>query len=75
MALWDRDHDGRLSIVEYVALNGCYGISEEAAHEAFRHLDPAGTGLLNTEEVTKRVREFFLSDDPEAPGNWIIGPY
>jgi Ca2+-binding EF-hand superfamily protein len=74
LALWDRDGDGRLSGVEYVALFGCYGIGEEAAREAFRHLDRDGNGYLTIEELMQNAKEFY-GDDPDAPGNWILGPY
>lgn len=72
---WDRDGDGRLSGVEYVALLGCFGLKEEAAREAFRHLDRDGNGYLSIEEVVQNAKEFYLSDDPDAPGNWSFGPY
>jgi len=75
LALWDRDGDGRLSGVEYVAMLGCYGVREEAAREAFRHMDRDGNGYLTTEEIMKVAKEFYLSDDPDAPGNWMAGPY
>jgi len=75
LALWDRDGDGRLSGVEFVALSGCWGIGEGAAREAFRHLDRDGNGYITTEEFMKDVEEFYLSDDPDAPGNWLVGPY
>ena len=75
MALWDRDGDGRLSGVEYVALLGCYGFGEEAAREAFRYLDRDGNGYISTEEFMENLKEFYLSDDPDAPGNWMAGPY
>jgi Ca2+-binding EF-hand superfamily protein len=73
--LWDRDGDGRLSDTDYVALLGCYGVPEEAARQAFRHLDRDGDGYLLAEELLKAVEEFHLSDDPDAPGNWLVGPY
>lgn len=72
--LCDRDGDGKISGPEFVGLGGCYGLTHEAVLEAFRHLDQDGTGLLTTEELVKRYRE-FLSDDPDAPGNWLMGPY
>lgn len=74
LALWDRDDDGRLSGVEYAACLGCYGVGAEGAREAFRHLDRGGRGYLATETLIKRYEE-FLGDDPDAPGNWLAGPY
>jgi len=75
LKLWDRDGDGRLSGAEYAALLGCYGVPEEAAREAFGHLDRDGDGYLSTEECLEAIEEFYLSDDPDAPGNWMVGPY
>jgi Ca2+-binding EF-hand superfamily protein len=75
LAWWDRDGDGRLSGVDYVTLSGCYGVGEEAAREAFRHLDRNGSGYLTIEELMKNTEEFYLGDDPDAPGNWMLGPY
>jgi juvenile hormone diol kinase len=75
LKLWDRDGDGRLSGAEYVTLMGCFGVSEDAAQKAFQHLDQSGDGYLSTEEMIKAVEEFLTSDDPDAPGNWLIGPY
>jgi juvenile hormone diol kinase len=74
LALWDRDGDGRLSGVEYVALFECYGLAEEAAKEAFRHLDRDGSGYLTIDQLMKNAKEFY-GDDPNAPGNWTLGPY
>ena len=74
LALWDRDGDGRLSGVEYVALSGCWGVGEGAAREAFRHLDRDGNGYLTIEELMQTAKEFY-GDDPDAPGNWMAGPY
>jgi Ca2+-binding EF-hand superfamily protein len=71
---WDRDGDERLSGVEYVALGECYGIAEKATQQAFQHLDRDGNGYLSVEELVQSVREFF-GDDPDAPGNWMMGPY
>ncbi len=75
LQLWDQDADGSLSSAEYAALLGCYGVSEKAAGEAFRHLDGDGDGYLSTEECLKAIEEFHFSDDPDAPGNWLLGPY
>lgn len=74
LALWDRDGDGRLSGTEYVSLFGCYGVEEGAAREAFQHLDRDGDGYLTIEELMRAAKEFY-GDDPDAPGNWVLGPY
>jgi Ca2+-binding EF-hand superfamily protein len=75
MAVWDRDGNGRLSGVELVTLLGCYGVEGEAAREAFRHLDRDGSGYLTVEGLMERIEEFYRSEDPDAPGNWLFGPY
>ncbi len=75
MGLWDQDRDGRLSADEFVKLEWCYAIDEEAAREAFRHLDRSGDGYLTIAECHRAAEEFYRSDDPNAPGNWLFGPY
>lgn len=75
LGLWDRDKDGRLSREEYISLEWCYGVDETGANEAFRHLDRDVDGYITVDEGIAAVREFYLSDDPNAPGNWLFGPY
>jgi hypothetical protein len=72
--LSDRDGDGRLSQQEYVANLRSFNVDEAAANEAFRRLDLDGDGYLTHDEISRSVEEFFYSDDPEAPGNWLVGP-
>jgi len=72
--LSDRDGDGRLSQQEYVANLRSFNVDEAAANEAFRRLDRNGDGYLTHDEISHSVEEFFYSDDPEAPGNWLVGP-
>ncbi len=75
VGLWDRDRDGKLSAAEFVKLEWCYAINEEDAQEVFRHLDRDGDGYLTVEECEQAAEEFYRSDDPDAPGNWLFGPY
>jgi Ca2+-binding EF-hand superfamily protein len=75
LGLWDQDGDGKLSSQEYVKALWCCGVGEEAAREAFQHLDRDGSGYLTIEKILKALKEFYRSDDPEAPGNWLMGPY
>ena len=72
--LSDRDGDGRLSQQEYVANLRSFNVEEAAANEAFRRLDLNGDGYLTHDEISRSVEEFFYSDDPQAPGNWLVGP-
>jgi len=70
----DRDGDGKISPAEYAALGQAYGLDAPAAAEAFGHLDRDGDGFIDTEELLQNVEEFFYGDDPNAPGNWLVGP-
>ena len=71
--LSDRDGDRRLSQQEYVANLRGFKADEAAANEAFRRLDRNGDGYLTHDQISRYVEEFFYSDDPEAPGNWMLG--
>jgi Ca2+-binding EF-hand superfamily protein len=73
--LSDRDGDRRLSQQEYVANLRSFNADEAVATEAFRRLDRNGDGYLTHDEISQAVEEFYYSEDPEAPGNWLIGPF
>lgn len=68
----DFDSDGVASLAEYTTWIGSYGVSDVAAKEAFEHLT-AGSGRLSHADLHERVREFYQSEDPGAPGNWLFG--
>lgn len=70
----DRDGDGKLSEDEYATILWCYGIGDEPARAAFRYLTAQRGGALSTADMERVFAEFFRSDDPDAPGNWMIGP-
>jgi Ca2+-binding EF-hand superfamily protein len=70
----DRDSDGRLNEDEYATILWCYGIADDAGRTAFRHLVTDSSGYLTLAAMEKVFAEFFRSDDPAAPGNWMIGP-
>jgi len=46
----------------------------EGSAQAFRSLDRGGKGFLTEEDLVVAVQEFYLSDDPAAPGNALYGP-
>jgi Ca2+-binding EF-hand superfamily protein len=72
--LTDHDRDGRIVEADFVANLRAYGQTEEAARAAFRKLDRDGDGFLTKEELIASVQEFLFSEDPEARGNWLLGP-
>jgi Ca2+-binding EF-hand superfamily protein len=75
IALSDRDRDGKVSGSEYADTLLAFGMSVEDAATAFNQLDRDGDGYLTREELLRNVDEFYGSDDPEAAGNWLVGPF
>lgn len=74
--LFDRDRDERVTLDDLKVFWRAYRITDEEAHAAmWRKLDPSGAGYLTREQMRTVNAEFYLSDDPEAPGNYIWGPF
>ncbi len=70
----DQNGDGQLNEDEYATILWCYGIADADARAAFRHLITDGSGYLTNAAMAQVFAAFFRSDDPAAPGNWMIGP-
>lgn len=74
MDIADADGDGRVDEEEYVKwYTALMSIPPEEAAEAFSHLDRDGSGYLSHEEMREAVQEYYFSEDPDAPGNWMTG--
>ena len=73
--LSDQDGDGKLSEHEYTTNMGAYGLDAGHAKEAFHKLDRDADGFIGKDELLKDVEEFYYSNDPAAPGNWLVGPF
>jgi len=71
----DADSDGVISEAEYLQFFRAFRGTEDQGARAFRKLDENGDGHLTRQEFLDAVTEFHLSDDPDAPGNWLFGPY
>jgi Ca2+-binding EF-hand superfamily protein len=74
--LMDQSGDGRLTLEEYRDWMGAFRIGkEDMTEDVFQKLDLNEDGTLTKEEVLHLTREFFYSDDLEARGNWMLGPF
>jgi Ca2+-binding EF-hand superfamily protein len=74
--IMDADGDGLAGEDDFVRLmTSAARLSEAESEAAYARLDPAGVGHLTREQFQQAVREFFFSDNPEAPGNLLFGKY
>jgi Ca2+-binding EF-hand superfamily protein len=69
----DSDLDGEVTEQDYVEFCEAYHIDEEEARRGFRLFDRNQNGILQQQEVAYLIEEFYLSDDPDAPGNQFFG--
>lgn len=74
MCIVDTTGDGSLDFDEYVRMYAGLGIDLTHSSDAFRRLDRDGDGKISYEEFRAAITEFYLSDDENAPGNWLLGP-
>ncbi|NUT49799.1 MAG: calcium-binding protein [Saccharothrix sp.] len=70
----DTSGDGSLAFDEYVRMYAGLGIDPKHSTDAFRRLDRDQDGRISEDEFRTAITEFYLSDDPDAPGNWLLGP-
>lgn len=74
-SLLDSDGDGLVTMDDYLALAAAHGTTAEEARQTFSAIDKNGDGTLNLDEVSALVRQFYLSDDADAPGNELFGKF
>jgi benzoyl-CoA 2,3-dioxygenase component B len=72
-ALCDKDGNGQVSEKEFMAFQHAFGSSEANAKLAFQKLDRDRSGHLSVDELLKAWQEYYTSEDPNAPGNWLFG--
>jgi Ca2+-binding EF-hand superfamily protein len=72
--LCDVDGDGTLSRDEFAVMMTAYGVGRPDADRAFGRLDRDGDGTVSRAEFALATAQLYTSDDPNAPGNWLLGP-
>ena len=75
-ALVDKDGDGKISTDEYGDWMRAWGMTDDETFAGtMAKLDPGGSGAFSRDEVLAFTRDFFYSEDADAPGNWAMGPF
>jgi hypothetical protein len=69
----DSDRDGRITVEEMMAAQIKSGMRPQETRAVFDRLDTDADGYVTDKEYVQAAREFYLSDDPNAPGNAIAG--
>jgi Ca2+-binding EF-hand superfamily protein len=69
----DSDDDGKISLDEMKAAQSKAGMSAAETEEVFHKLDTDQDGYVERQEYADAVKDFYLSDDPNAPGNLMAG--
>lgn len=70
---FDTDKDGYINLDEFIDLFVSYHIEVRYAAKSFRKLDTNKDGIISRGELLEGVKQYFRSDDPDAPGNWLFG--
>lgn len=73
--VFDLDEDDTIGAAEFMDFYGIFGLPVDLAETVFVELDADGDGVISREELLEVGREFYRSDDPEAPGNLLFGPF
>jgi Ca2+-binding EF-hand superfamily protein len=69
----DANGDGRISPEEHRRLVETWNGQPVDMDGVFELLDLNGDGHLSREEFALLWRQFWISDDPAEPGNWLCG--
>ena len=70
----DVNNDGYMSYDEYKLSLKAYNVdaSEDEIKEAFAIMDMDGDGVISRDETEKLFDQFYHSNDPQAPGNFML---
>lgn len=71
---FDKDHDGKLTFIEYRQFYEAVGLDERFARTIFDKLDLDSNGSISINTLKILIDQFFRSQDDKAPGNQFFGP-
>jgi hypothetical protein len=71
----DANGDGRISGAEYRQLIEAWNGRATDTDEVFALLDLDGDGHISHEEFRRLWTQFWVEDDPQAPGTWVFGRF
>jgi len=74
MRIVDTNGDGSLNFDEYVRMYDGLGLDPAHSSDAFKRLDRDGNNAISYQEFRTAIVEFYLSDNENAQGNWLLGP-
>jgi len=70
--LEDASADGGIDIDEFTSVCSCYGLEIAECREAFQKMSQ-GKKEVNYEQFVELWKQFFMSENPSEPGNFIFG--
>jgi Ca2+-binding EF-hand superfamily protein len=71
--LCDTDDDGMINYEDFGHLHEAWGTGADEVDPSFRKIDTDEDGLISVDELVEAGRQYYLSDDPNATGNWLFG--
>lgn len=71
--LFDQNGDRVISKTEYLDMFRVYNIDLEYSELGFQKIDENSDGQITLSEMIIAFRDFLMSSNPEAAGNWIFG--
>ncbi|WP_405021318.1 EF-hand domain-containing protein [Kitasatospora sp. NBC_00070] len=69
----DTDGNGVLEGDEIDRIWTAWGMSDQDAKTAMEQMDRDGDGRISRDEYYSTWREYLASEDPNAPGSWLLG--
>lgn len=73
--LFDQNEDRVISKNEYYDMFKIYNIDMTYSEMGFERLDQNKDGQISLREMVDGFKDFLMSSNPEASGNWIFGDW